>query len=56
MKTFRSDFKRGKITPERKLKMNRQKRQSMMKSREVKQIDGRDVKMDRWQAREFGER
>lgn len=31
---FRSDFKRGKITPERKLKMDRQTRQSTMESGE----------------------
>lgn len=31
---FRSDFKRGKMTPERKLKMDRQKRWSMMESGE----------------------
>ncbi len=32
--TFRSDFKRGKMTPERKLKMDRQKRQRMIESGE----------------------
>lgn len=31
---FRSDFKRRKITPERKLEMDREKRQSVMESAE----------------------
>ena len=31
---FRSDFKRGKITPERKLEMDRERRQSVMESGE----------------------
>lgn len=29
---FRNDFKRGKMTPERKLKMDKQKRQRLMES------------------------
>lgn len=39
----RHDFKGGKLTPERKLKMDGQKRQSIMENREVKRMDRKYV-------------